>query len=106
MSDLLFAVPWWLPTLLGIIGIFRFITGPPTQAARVRNAGLGVVLLAIIWALVSYLVDTDKEKVEKKMTQTIQAVMEGDWNHFKSNLTPAAGFSIGSMSITGAYKVT
>ena len=48
---------------------------PGQQGAQRRRGGL--VLLAIVWALVSYFVDTDKEKVEKGTRQFVQTAVDG-----------------------------
>jgi hypothetical protein len=103
MNDLLFAVPWWIPTLLAIIGIALFFNGNNTQVMKIRNAGLGILALAIVWALVSYFVDTDKEKVEKGTKQLLQSVVDGagggDWSKFSSALTPTVSFKMGGASV-------
>ena len=105
MSDLLFAVPWWLVTLLAVIGIVLFINGNKSQVAKVRNLGIGLVLLAIIWSLVSYFVDTDKEKVEKATRQFVQAAVDRDWAAFQGKLAPDASFAIGSHAKPGGAPV-
>jgi hypothetical protein len=106
MSDLLFDVPWWLPTLLAIIGIALFINGNKSQAMKVRNAGLGLILLAIAWSLLSYFVDTDKEKVDRETRQLVQNVVDADWTKFQSKLTPSATVTTnGRTDVNGADMV-
>jgi hypothetical protein len=107
MSDLLFAVPWWIPTLLAVIGVAVFFNGNRSQVIRVRNIGVALVLLAVLWALLSYLVDTDKEKVEKGTRQIIQAAVDGDWGKFQSFLTPSASLVFGDrVRTSGAALIT
>ncbi|HET6252113.1 MAG TPA: hypothetical protein VFE47_30790 [Tepidisphaeraceae bacterium] len=110
MNDLLFAVPWWIPTLLALVGVALFYNGNKTQVAKIRNAGIGLIALAIVWSLVSYFVDTDKEKVEKATRQFVQAAVDGtatgDWAKFKAKLTPAVVFKLGSGKSSGDEKVT
>jgi hypothetical protein len=110
MNDLLFAVPWWLPALLALIGLALFYNGNKTQVLKIRNIGAGLIALAIIWSLVSYFVDTDKEKVEKGTREFVQDAVDGtasgDWSKFKSKLTPAVVFKLGSGSASGDEKVT
>src|SRR6476646_3624043 len=92
MSDLLFDVPWWLPSLLGIIGISLAISGNRRQNERTRAWGLGVIALAVSWALLSYLVDTDKEKCQKLTRQFVQSVVAQDWTTFDNSLDPNVSF--------------
>lgn len=102
MNDLLFDVPWWIPTLLAIVAIALFVNGNRRQELKIRNAGVGLLLLAIGWALLSYFVDTDKEKVEKAMRQLPQDVVDEKWDAFKSELMPSVGLSIANGPSTGS----
>lgn len=107
MSDLLFDVPWWIPTFLLIIGGALFINGNKRQVDRVRNWGGALMALAIAWALLSYFVDTDKEKVQKQTQAMVQDVVAGDWPKFQAALTPTATFSTQSGALeTGADRIT
>jgi hypothetical protein len=92
MSDLLFDVPWWLPTLVGIVGISVWVSGNRRQDQKVRTWGLGVFAVAIGWAVLSYLVDTDKEKCQKLTRQFVQSVVAQDWNTFDNLLDPNVSF--------------
>lgn len=96
MSDLLFNVPWYLPTILAIVGIAVFMSSNRRQLPRWRAAGVGLVLLAIAWALISYFVDTDKEKVENGTRQAVADVVDEKWDQFQGLLTPSAVFSLPS----------
>jgi hypothetical protein len=110
MNDLLFAVPWWIPTLLACIGIALFLNGNKRQIMPVRNLGAGFVALAILWSVVSYFVDTDKETVEKGTNQMVQAVVDGitsgDYSKFKSKLKSDVSFNAGNGIATGDDAVT
>lgn len=90
MNDLLFAVPWWIPTLLAAIGLATAYNGSNRQAKQIRNIGLGLIALALMWGLVSYLVDTDKEKVEKGTREFVACAVAADWPKFKSYLDAEA----------------
>ena len=92
MRDFLFAVPWWAPTLIAIIGIALFVSGNRRQKDRTRTAGLAVIGLGILWAIVSYLVDTPKEICERQTRQFVRAVVDRDWNTFQRLLEPQADF--------------
>ena len=96
MSDLLFAVPWYLPTLLGVVGIALLVSGNRRGAGPMRNGGAAILLVAVAWALLSYFVDTDKEKVEKGTRAMVQDVVDGHWDAFKGELIPSASFTVQS----------
>lgn len=92
MNDLLFDVPWWIPTLLGVIGLVLLVRGNRRQHRRTRNAGAIVLLVAVAWALVSDLVDTPKEKCQKLTRQFVQSVVNRDWTHFDGLMEPGVTF--------------
>lgn len=94
MNDLLFDVPWWIPTLLALLGIVVFWNGNNRQNRRLRNTGTGLLLLAVAWFTVSYLVDTDKEKCQKGTKQLVADVVNGRWNDFQSRLAPDVNFRV------------
>jgi hypothetical protein len=107
MSDLLFDVPWWIPTLLAIIGIALMFRGNAQQKPGVRTAGLAVFALAVGWFLMSYFVDTDKEKARKGTKVLLQAVVDQNWTKFQSMLTPQASVTVQGQptGVTGAENV-
>ena len=92
MNDLLFEVPWWLPTLVGVIGISVAVSGNRRQDDRVRGWGLAVIAVAVGWALMSYLVDTDKEKCMKLTRQFVESVVAQDWKTFDDLLDQNVAF--------------
>jgi hypothetical protein len=94
MSDLIFDVPWWMPTFLALLGIVIFWNGNSRQKPNLRNAGTGLVLFAIAWFTVSYLVETDREKVQKWTEQLIVGVAKGEWDAFRSKLAPEVVFKV------------
>lgn len=84
MTDLLFDVPWWLPTLLVIAGIAIWVRGNRRQERRPIAIGIGLIVLAVGWSLLSYFVDTPKETCQKQTRQFVQAVVDRDWNAFNT----------------------
>jgi len=78
MTDLLFDTPWWLPAVLAVAGITLFWTGNRRQKAGPRNAGVVVLGLMIALVLVSWLVDTQKEKCVKMARQIVTAAEQRD----------------------------
>lgn len=93
MSDLLFDVPWWIPTVLIVVGLALTVSGNRRQIARTRNAGLAMIALAIGWSVMSYLVDTPKEKCQRQTRQFVQSVVDRDWKTFSSLLAPDVRFA-------------
>jgi hypothetical protein len=88
MYDLLFNVPWWIPTVLGIVAIALMVNGNRQQNERIRAAGAGIAVLAVGWAVVSYLVDTPKETCIKQTRTFVQSVVARDWMTFDGLLDP------------------
>jgi hypothetical protein len=86
--DLLFQTPWWLPAAIAGMGIVLFINGNRRQEKALMRAGVACLLAALGVALASYLVDTDKEKAEKRTRQLVAAGEQRDWAKFKSLLDP------------------
>ena len=108
MSDLLFDVPWWIPILLALLGIFIFWNGNNRQQAKLRNIGSGLVVLAVAWFAVSYFIDTDKEKCEKATLKLVADVAGGHWDEFQSNLSTGVVFRVqgGNAYADGSDQVT
>ncbi|HEX8524402.1 MAG TPA: hypothetical protein VF669_19255 [Tepidisphaeraceae bacterium] len=94
MTDLIFDTPWWLPALLGIVGIVLFITGNNRQEFRIRTAGLAVLLLAIAVMAVSYFVDTNREKAENGSRALVRSVADREWGVMTKYLDPKASVSV------------
>jgi hypothetical protein len=92
MDDLLFDVPWWLPTLVGIVGVSVWVSGNRRQNERVRSWGLMVIVAAVGWAVVSYVVDTGKEKCQKLTKEFVQSVVKQDWETFDGSLDVNVAF--------------
>src|ERR1051326_6457449 len=88
MSDLLFDTPWWLPTLLIAAAIVLFVLGNNRTNLRLRNAGIGVAALAIVLCLVSYFVQTPKEKALNNTRRLVSAFEKQDWTTFQSLMPP------------------
>ncbi|HMB95955.1 MAG TPA: hypothetical protein VKK61_07955, partial [Tepidisphaeraceae bacterium] len=63
LSQWLFETPWWLPTSFIVVGIVVFLAGNRRQEKNVMRSGIVIALLGVTIALVSWLVETDTEKV-------------------------------------------
>jgi hypothetical protein len=99
MSDYLFDTPFWLPLIIAAVGVFLFITGNRRQEAKVRTTGVGVVALAALLAVVSYVVDTDREKMEKRSRELVASFVARDWARFESLVDPKASLLVGGGTV-------
>jgi hypothetical protein len=101
-TDCLFHTPWWLPTLIIVVGAVIFYVANNRQEVRPRTVGLSIVCLGILLAVVSYFVDTDLEKAETHTRQLIRAVNDKDWPKARSLLDRNTTVSIAN--VTTLYR--
>ncbi|MCC6422225.1 MAG: hypothetical protein IT447_02000 [Phycisphaerales bacterium] len=94
MRELLFDTPWWLPTVIILIGMGLFIVGNNRRQFRLRSAGLGVAVLGVTLIATSYFVDTPAEKCLKNTRELVAAFGQKDWTKFESLLDPRASVAI------------
>jgi hypothetical protein len=90
MRELLFEVSWWVPVLVGIIGVVLLVGGNNRQRPGLRNAGGIVILLGIGWLVLSFVIDTPQKTCERLTRQAVQAVADGDWKTFDDLVAPTA----------------
>lgn len=107
MSEFFFDVPWWALALIGTIGIALFVSGNRRQQSGRRTAGLAVIGVAILWGVVSYLVDTPIEICQNQTRQFVAAVVGRDWGTFTRLTAPQADFKFvgSSWEIDGRDKL-
>jgi hypothetical protein len=94
MSEMIFAAPWWLPILLGLIAVVLLWTGARRQQPGMKAAGLVVVGVGILIIVLSALVETDREIVQRQTREFVAAVEEGDWPTVSSLLHPNASAAV------------
>jgi hypothetical protein len=99
MTDLLFDPPWYLPPGIAALGVYLFIHGNRRQDAKIRAVGGVVVLLAVAVFFVGRVMDTDREIVEKRSRQLVDAVEKRDWNTLRSLLDPKASVATPSGAV-------
>jgi hypothetical protein len=92
--NLIYETPWWLPTGIAALGIILLTNGNKRQEAKVRNAGLGVIGLAILLALLSYFLDSPREIVIKRTKALVAAVEKRDWPGMEALLHPEVSVMI------------
>jgi hypothetical protein len=102
MQDLLFNTPWWLPTGIVVVGVVLFFMGNQRTEPKTRAAGIAVVALAMVLSLVSYLVDTPKEKCEKRTRAIVESVVKKDWPRLRSLLDQHTSFDTAGGQISQA----
>src|SRR6266446_5260937 len=79
---------------LSLLGIILFITGNNRLEKRLRLAGIIVIALAVILAVVSFLLDSDREKVVKRTNALVQSVEARDWTRMATYLHPNVTVSV------------
>jgi hypothetical protein len=99
-TRLLFETPWWLPTVVVLVGTVIFYTANKRRETKLRAGGLAVAALGIGLALVSYFVDTDQERVVKRTRQLVTAFEQKDWERLRSLLHPRVSLSIANLPVT------
>ncbi len=90
----IYETPWWLPTGIALLGIILFVTGNNRVDKRMRLAGIIVVALAILLAVVSFLLDSDREKVLKRTYGLVDSVEKRDWNRMGTYLHPNVSLTV------------
>jgi hypothetical protein len=86
MLDTIFDPSWWMPLAIIAVGAYLFWTANRKQDTTLRNAGLGVVLLAGVLMVVAWFVDTPTETAVRKTRLMITSVESRDWPTFASLL--------------------
>lgn len=99
MTDFLFDTPFWLPLGIAAVGVFLFITGNRRQETRVRTAGVAAIALAVLLTAVSYFVDTDAEKVERRTREMVSAFVAKDWATLQGMMDPRANLTVGGLTL-------
>src|SRR2546426_2283439 len=84
----IYETPWWLPTGIALLGIILFVTGNNRLEKRLRLAGIVIVALAVILALVSFFLDSDREKVIKRSNALVESIDARDWSRLATYLHP------------------
>jgi len=102
----IYETPWWLPTGIALLGFILFVTGNNRMEKRLRLAGIIVIALAVILAVASYLLDSDREKVVKRTYGLVESVEKRDWERMKTYLNPNVSLTvfIGRDALVNAAK--
>src|SRR5687767_12714217 len=84
----IYETPWWLPTGIALLGVILFVTGNNRLEKRLRLAGIIVIALAVILAVLSFFLDSDREKVVKRTHGLVNSIEARDWNRMATYLHP------------------
>ncbi|MGD0464362.1 MAG: hypothetical protein ABSB74_17910 [Tepidisphaeraceae bacterium] len=87
-ADLLFYAAWWLLAVMAAGGIFALIAGLRRLDKNLQRLGIALILVAAIVAALRLVFPTDREKMEKRSRQLVQAVDHQDWNALGVLLDP------------------
>src|SRR3954463_10655610 len=90
----IYETPWWLPTGIALLGVILFITGNNRAEKRLRLAGIIVIALAVVLAMVSYLLDSPREKVIKRTYALVDSVEKRDWDRMGTYLSPGVAIVV------------
>lgn len=82
MYESLFHPAVWMPVAVLLVGVAIFIYGNARVQAGVRNAGAGVVALALLWCGVAYFVETPVEQCVSRTKAIVAAAESGKWDDF------------------------
>ncbi len=76
--DYLCETPWWLLGGLLVLGGVLFWTGRTRAEKRVMYGGVGAIVLAIILGVVSWVLDSPREKAIRNTRALVAAVVRSD----------------------------
>ncbi len=94
MKDILFDTPFWLLAGFAIVGIALFVVGNNRTDRALRNLGLGVLGVGVLLFLMSWFVDTDKEKCLKSTRALVRSVQDRDWTQFDKLLSTSVSVRV------------
>jgi hypothetical protein len=90
IREWLFNTPWWMLIGLFIAGVAVWWSGNNRQHKNLKRAGLAVLLLAVIWAVVGWAIDTPIERATKGTRQFVHSVVARDRQTLGNLLHPRA----------------
>ena len=99
-TRLLFDTPWWLPTVVILVGAVLFYTANQRQETKLRTVGLAVAALGVVLALVSLGFDTDEERAVKRTKQLVASFEKKDWETMRRLLHPRVSLGIANVPLT------
>jgi hypothetical protein len=92
MSDFLFDTPYWALGVIALVGVALWTSGNARRDRRLMGGAYGAFAVAVLLGLLSYFVDTDREKVIKGTRALGEAVDRRDRATAERLLHPKARF--------------
>ena len=92
MFDILFDVPWWLPAAPIAVGGVVVFTGMRRLEGKVTRAGLAILLLGVLIGLLSYFIDTARERAIRRTHALVSTAIARDWQGFAALIDPPGSF--------------
>jgi hypothetical protein len=92
MRDFLFDTPYWALGLFALVGVALWVSGNGRQDQKLKLAGLASLAVAVLLAVLSYFIDTDKEIVIKGTRDLAAAVDKRDRATVERLLHPKVSF--------------
>jgi hypothetical protein len=86
MQEFLFNPALWIPVAALAAAIGVFIYGNNRVKPAIRNAGVGLVGLVLVWAVAAYLVQTRVEQCVTRTHAILAAVEAADWTQLRALL--------------------
>lgn len=88
MMDILFDAPWWLVTVPVVVGGVVAFTGMRRLEKKVIRGGLAILLVGLLIGLISYSVDTPKERAVDRTHRLVSTAGKRDWQAFSALIDP------------------
>jgi uncharacterized membrane protein YeiB len=89
-TELLFDTPWWVLAALAAVGLALLYAGNNRQDKTLLRLGVGVLVGGVAVFVVSWIVETDREQVERGTAEMVRAVDRKDWTAFGNLLDDQA----------------
>lgn len=83
--EFFYDLPVWFPTAVLGIGLAVWVYGNNRTQPKLRMAGLGIGLLAVVLVVLSVMVDTPREASEKRTNAIVAAANVKAWDEFQSH---------------------
>ncbi len=100
MTDILFDAPWWFLALVAGAGIGLLLAGNRRQDKQLTLGGMIGLATALVLFLLSYFIETPREKAMKRSTQVVEAFEKKDKTAVGNLLHPRANLRVGEISFT------
>ena len=105
MQETLFNPPLWLPAIAIALGIAIFVYGNARLKTPIRNGGLAVFAVALIWCAAAYFVQTRVEQCIHRTNAIVAAVEAADWAKLGTLVDKSTIIDVQNRSIAGRESI-